>query len=147
MTPVDDPITHRRATVTDSALLADLNKQLIDDEGHRNSMTPSELESRMRGWLEGDYTATLFERDGGVVAYALWRHEPEFIYLRQFFVVRAHRRQGIGRQAIQFLNDEVWPRGKRIRVEVLAGNLAGHAFWHSVGFDDYAITLEAKRRQ
>ncbi|MGH2616523.1 MAG: GNAT family N-acetyltransferase [Thermomicrobiales bacterium] len=145
MTLVDFPIAHRQATVADSALLAELNKQLIDDEGHRNPMTLPELESRMRGWLAGDYTATIFERDGRVIAYALWRHEPDDIYLRQFFVARAHRREGIGRQAMRLLTDEVWPRGMRVRVEVLVENGAGLAFWRSVGFRDYSMSLEMER--
>ena len=37
----------RRATLADAALLAELNRQLIRDEGHRNSMSLAELETRM----------------------------------------------------------------------------------------------------
>jgi len=80
------PMTFRRATLSDCARLAELNHQLIRDEGHRNPMTVSELEQRMNGWLAGEYTAVLFENDGEVVAYALYREEPEEIYLRQLFV-------------------------------------------------------------
>jgi GNAT superfamily N-acetyltransferase len=138
-------IAHRPATPADCALLAEMNQQLIVDEGHRNRMTLPELEARMRGWLADDYAATIFDRDSHVVGYALWRQEPESVYLRQFFVTRAHRREGIGRQAIQILTDEVWPRGERVRVEVLVENHAGHAFWQAVGFNDYSTTLEMER--
>ena len=51
----------------------------------------------MRDMLGGEYTATLFERDEQVVAYALWTEKPERIYLRQFFVARGFRRRGTER--------------------------------------------------
>jgi GNAT superfamily N-acetyltransferase len=139
---VDHTLAQRRTTAADVALLAAMNQQLIADEGHRNAMTLAELEARMRGWLGGEDEATLFARNGRAVAYALWREEPDWVYLRQFFVDRAARRMGIGQEAMQMLADAVWPKGKRVRVEVLIGNEAGMAFWRSVGFRDYCLTLE-----
>ena len=93
----------RRATSSDCALLAELNHQLIRDEGHRNKMTVPELEQRMKGWLASEYAAMLFENDGEVVAYALYREQPEEIYLRQLFVARNRRRKGVGREAVKIL--------------------------------------------
>jgi hypothetical protein len=72
----------RHATLNDCALLAELNHQLIRDEGHRNPMTVPELEQRMKGWLASEYSAAIFENGGEVVAYALYREQPEEIYLR-----------------------------------------------------------------
>jgi predicted acetyltransferase len=95
--------------------------------------------------LEGNYTATLFEIGEHVVAYALWRDEPDWLYLRQFFVARGHRRRGIGTRAVRMLNDEVWPTEKRVRVNVLIGNQPGLEFWRAVEFADYLITLEMER--
>ena len=46
---------YRKATLDDDSLLAELNHQFIRDEGHRNPMTVSELENRMRGRLDTDY--------------------------------------------------------------------------------------------
>jgi hypothetical protein len=73
-------MTFRPATLADCPLLAQLNHQLIHDEGHRNQMTIPELEERMRGWLSGEYRATIFEHEGEVVAYTLFREQPEEIY-------------------------------------------------------------------
>ena len=74
----------RKATLEDSALLASLNYQLLQDEGHRNQkMAISELEKRMRGWLSSEYTAVLFEESDETVAYALYRQQSEEIFLRQ----------------------------------------------------------------
>jgi predicted acetyltransferase len=142
---VQDPLLHRTATLDDGPLLARLNRQLIEDEGHRNPMSVPELETRMRGWLAGGYSGTIFIKNEMPVAYALWRDKPEWIVLRHFFVVRSARRGGIGRQAIQLLLTEVWPSGKRVRVEVLTANSVGLAFWRAVGFYDYALTLELER--
>jgi GNAT superfamily N-acetyltransferase len=139
---VEKEITFRPATFDDCAILAQLNHQLIQDEGHRNPVTIPQLEQRMRGFIEGEYRAIIFEQCGEVVAYALYRERPEEIYLRQLFVVRNRRRRGIGRQAVQLLRSQVWPRTKRLTVEVLVANQGAAAFWRSVGYADYALTLE-----
>lgn len=135
-------MTFRPATVDDCPRLAELNHQLIRDEGHRNRMTVAELEQRMRGWLAGEYRAVLYEDGWEVVAYALFREQPEEIYLRQLFVVRHRRGQGIGRRAVDTLRTQVWPKTKRLTVEVLVANQRGVAFWRAVGYTDYCLTLE-----
>jgi ribosomal protein S18 acetylase RimI-like enzyme len=124
---------HRPATLADCPLLAELNFQLIRDEGHRNPITPRELEQRMSDWLENGEE---------VVAYALFREQPGEIYLRQLFVIPQHRRQGIGRQAMQILRSLIWPRDKRLTVEVLTSNQNAVTFWRAVGYVDYSLTLE-----
>ena len=131
-----------KAIVDDARRLAEMNHHLIQDEGHRNPMTVSQLEERMRNWsLSGEYEAVLF---GGppAIAYALFRREPDSIYIRQFFVERSLRRKGVGHAAIATLIREVLPQGTRITLEVLANNDAAVAFWASLGFQQYAITME-----
>jgi ribosomal protein S18 acetylase RimI-like enzyme len=135
-------MTFRCATLNDCALLAELNHQLIRDEGHRNPMTVQELEQRMRGWLASEYAAVIFEDGGELVAYALYREQPEEIYLRQLFVVRNRRRQGIGRKAVEILRTQIWPGRKRLTVDVLTHNTAAIAFWRAAGYKDYCLTLE-----
>lgn len=135
-------MTSRRATLDDCALLAKLNHELIRDEGHRNRMTIPELEQRMRGWLASEYAAVIFGDGEEVVAYALYREQLEEIYLRQLFVVRNRRRQGIGRTAFGILRSRIWPADKRLTVEVLVQNTAAIAFWRAVGYKDYSLTLE-----
>ncbi len=140
--PKTSSLTFRRATLDDCARLAELNHQLIQDEGHRNRMTIPQLEQRMRGWLSSEYAATIFEIGEEVVAYALYCEQPEEIYLRQLFVARNRRRQGIGRKAFEILRSQIWPRHKRVTVDVLVHNAPAVAFWHSVGCRDYCLTLE-----
>ena len=135
-------MTYRHATTDDCALLAELNHQLIRDEGHRNCMSVPELEQRMRGWLADEYTAIVFEDAGEVVGYALFREQADEIYLRQLFVLRHRRRQGIGRGAVQILRSAIWPKTKRLTVDVLVTNKDATAFWRALGYADYSLTLE-----
>jgi predicted acetyltransferase len=135
-------MTFRRATSNDRALLAKLNHQLIRDEGHRNAMTVRELEERMKGWVASDYMAVIFVEGNAVVAYALFREEAREIYLRQLFVVRNRRRQGIGREAIKILRTKIWPKDKRLTVDVLVKNESAVAFWRAMGYADYSLMLE-----
>lgn len=133
---------YRIANETDLDLLAEWNYQLIQDEDHRNPMTVSQLRARMQTWLSADYSAVIFITDGEPIAYALFREEESEIYLRQLFVKRGRRHQGIGKEAFKLLRNDIWPRSKRLTVDVLSHNKAGIAFWHSIGYKDYCLTLE-----
>ena len=135
-------MTWRLATKRDCRLLAELNYQLIIDEGHRNEMSISELEGRLKDWLDEAYQAVLFEVEGEVAAYALYRTQPGEIYLRHFFVVRHRRRQGMGKQAMAILRGHIWPKMMRLTVSVLTHNEAGLKFWRAMGYQDYCLTME-----
>lgn len=133
---------YRNATAAVARTLAQMNHQLIRDEGHRSRMSVGELEQRMRSWLEGEYQAVLFEDGQGAAGYALYRREAEWVYVRQFFVRPERRRQGIGRAAWAWLRENPWRDAPRIRLDVLIGNASGLRFWRSLGFEDYCITME-----
>jgi GNAT superfamily N-acetyltransferase len=136
----------RFATVHDARLLAAMNYQLIRDEGHRNTMSLDQLEERMTEWLQGAYQAVLFEEESESAGYALFRQELEWIHLRQFFVRAEFRRQGIGTAAMQWLFQNPWKDALRIRLEVLIGNTKAAAFWRSLGFAEYCVTMEKPMR-
>ncbi len=135
-------LEYKFATQEDVTLLAEMNQQLIRDEGHRNKMTLPQLQERMSGWLQGEYTAVIFSEGPETLGYALYRKDPEWIYLRQLFVKAEARRKGIGREAISWLKKNAWKGTKIIRVEVLVNNPDGISFWKMVGFEDYCITME-----
>ncbi len=90
----------------------------------------------MSGWLTGKYRALIIQ-DAEVIGYVLFRRDANWLYLRHFVIVSAFRRQGLGKLAIQKLSEAVW-KGN-IRLEVLAGNPGGIAFWKSVGFSIYTV--------
>lgn len=140
-------LTWREASEPDLPLLAEWNHQLIRDEGHRNPMTVPQLAERMRGWLREEYRAVIFSSSNSTFtstpcAYALYKPEPQLIYLRHLFVARDQRRQGIGRAAFSILREQIWPRDVRLTVDVLCQNQGGVEFWRSVGYRDYCLTLE-----
>ncbi|MGH7288270.1 MAG: GNAT family N-acetyltransferase [Myxococcota bacterium] len=131
----------RFANAADLPLLAALNEQLIEDERAETRLDPAGLEARMRGWLAAEYRAVLFEADGGVVGYALFRPDEQGVYLRHFFIARDQRRRGLGRRAVALLLERVFPRRSRVSLQVLNHNAAGLAFWRAVGLADSAQTL------
>lgn len=132
----------RRACLEDVTMLGRLNFELIQDEGHSNPMSVAQLEDRMRRWISSEYTAILFTEDDEVLGYALFRdNEGRGVLLRQFFVCRARRRQGVGRRAIGMLVAEILPPGTSVIVEVLSANTRALAFWGAVDFVDYGRIL------
>lgn len=136
----------RFAKVADVETLARLNAQLILDEQHRSQLTHDELKSRMKAWLDGPYKGVIFEDLTEVCGYALYRFAEDHVYLRQFLIERSCRRQGRGRTAIEWLWKNAWPATERLRVDVLVTNEIGIAFWKSVGFEEYCLTMEVQRR-
>lgn len=139
---IQSTVSFRLASLKDVAALAPLNALLIRDTGHRNPMNEAQLAERITGWLEGDYHALVFEREDEIIGYALYRFEPEFVYLRQLFVRREFRRRGIARGALDWLKANAWRGSSRVRIDVLVGNESGQALWRALGFNDYCITME-----
>jgi len=140
--PTRTHVVLRKPTAADGLLLGQWNAALIRDEGHDNSMTVPELAERMREWLAGEYRARIFVCDGSDAGYALYRELPEFVHLRQFYVVAERRRSGIGRAALRALAAE-FPPLKRVVVEAMIGNSRALAFWRAMGFADRYVGLEA----
>lgn len=132
----------RFATAADAPELATMNAELVQDEGHRNRLTLAEFEARMVRFLADDYRAVLFEDAGQAAGYALFRREPEWVYLRQLFVRPDYRRRGVARAALAWLRFRAWPEAPRVRIDVLIGNAPAVAFWRAVGFRDYCLTME-----
>ncbi|MBI4663758.1 MAG: GNAT family N-acetyltransferase [Verrucomicrobia bacterium] len=140
-------LTWRLANLTDVDLLAELNQELIQDEGGCGSLALPQLSERMRNWLQNGYRGVLFAETDDVVAYALYcfaekAEGDRFIFLRHFYVQRARRRKGIGREAVRLLLSEVLPPGSRILLDVLFENQVGREFWRNLGFKEHCLTLE-----
>ena len=105
-------------TNKDLKLLATLNKQLIEDEKHDNTMNLKELEKRMKNFIQGDYKAHLFYDGKNVYGYALINYKKIPLYLRQFFIKRDMRRKGIGTEAFKLLLAKL--NNRNIEIEVLS---------------------------
>lgn len=135
---------YRTATISDAPALSRMNFRLIRDEGHHNPKSVDELQVRMEGWLAGEYQAVLLEDAGSPAGYALFRRDQDTTFIRHFFIQPKRRRQGVGRQAMAWLMENVWKDGVRIRLEVLVGNSTAIQFWRSLGFVDYCITMDRR---
>lgn len=136
----------RMATVADAAVLGAMNRQMILDEKNRNTMTVPQLIERMAGRIapghEEGYAAAVFELGGAAIGYVLFKRLPEYVYIQQFYVRAENRRQGIGRAALAWLQENPWKGVQKLQLDVLVTNAAGAAFWHNVGFKDYCTTME-----
>lgn len=91
----------RPANVNDVPLLAQMNLQLVRDEGSRNPMSLSQLEGRMRKWIEQDGQVVVVEHDDTMVGYILfqfrndeYRQSDKTVYVRQFFIASEHATVG-----------------------------------------------------
>lgn len=133
----------RQPQVDDLPRLGEWNAALVRDEGNDNPMTAGELIERMRGWLAGEYCARIFACDGVDSGYALYRELPEFIHLRQFYVVSERRRRGLGTAALRALVRLEFTAGKRVIVEAMSRNAAALAFWRASGFAVRYVGLES----
>ena len=130
-----------RATHADVDQLAVLNKYLIEDEQHPNSMNVQQLAERMSGWLQTEYIGYLAWIDDRIVAYCLFRDDGDFNYLRQLYVDRGFRRQAIATQLLDWMYTTIWT-DKKVRLGVLAHNEGAIAFYKQYGFEIKALQLE-----
>jgi GNAT superfamily N-acetyltransferase len=145
------PISIRAATEGDLPILATMNKRLIEDEGHRNPMSLDQLLHRMQSWLSSNWAVHLFlQADNTIVGYSLHqlRRDDYFanevnVYLRQFFIERAYRDQGLGSEAFRAIS-KTFPENCTVVIEVLAVNPRGQKFWQSLGFDTYCTTMKLR---
>jgi ribosomal protein S18 acetylase RimI-like enzyme len=143
----------RAATPVDAPELAQMNRQLIEDEGSRNPMSLAALESRMRQWLQEDWQVVLIYAESALAGYALFRVRPDDyfpqqsdVYVRQFFIRREWRKRGIGRGAFDLLARDFFPPDATLSLDVLANNPIGQRFWQGLGFQPYCFTLKRPAR-
>ena len=141
-------LTLRTATISDCQLLAEMNRQLADDECSRNAMTVAALAVRMKKWLSEDWKAVLFEEQTKPVGYSVFQigtdyYDPKIpeVYIRQFFIVRDRRNCGLGRRAFDLLVITVLPLNANLHLDVLATNPNGYRFWESLGFTPYSTAM------
>ncbi|HJR20745.1 MAG TPA: GNAT family N-acetyltransferase [Dongiaceae bacterium] len=134
-----------KAKGTEVELLAQLNRQLDEDEPHPYPLSLSALTERMRRWIDsGEYDVLLFRNGDQLIGYAVWRAEEFGTYLRHFFICRDRRRQGWGRATMRLLCRDVFPKDRPVNLDAAAGNKQGIAFWRALGFQDFSLGMELK---
>jgi GNAT superfamily N-acetyltransferase len=89
----------------------------------------------------------LFLTDSKTVGYTIYRlQRQEFdnrdtVYIRHYFIERDYRRFGFGSEGLEKLRAEIFPKDVTIYLEVLTHNNRGRAFWQSLGFVEYSVTM------
>ena len=143
----------RPAREDDIEVLATLNRQLLDDEGHPSAPPLKELIARHREWFAtGEWSQDILDVEGHVVGYIVHAPNPYPLdpaiperFIRQFCVDRAYRRHGLGRDGFElFMEHRVAPGG-RVTLDVLESNPGGQAFWESVGCRPFFHRMEVRR--
>ncbi|APQ12010.1 hypothetical protein BJP27_11030 [Pseudomonas oryzihabitans] len=136
-------VVYRPASLADLEVLTGFNTGLQRDQGSPQPLAEATLRQRMADWLSrGEYQAVLAERNGQPLGYALYRLEEAAIVLRHLYVAPEARRQGLGRAFYRQLRDHLWPADWPVRLDVLATNKRGQAFWAALGFETYSLTLQ-----
>ena len=130
-----------QATLDDIDSLAILNKYLIEDEKHPNPMNVEQLAQRMSGWLQGEYHGYLVKMDDRIAAYCLYRDDGQYCYLRQLYVDRGFRRQGIATQLLDWMYANIWTN-KKVRLDVLIHNHNAILFYEKYGFKIQVLRME-----
>ena len=130
-----------KAELSDAGKLSEMNKRLIEDELHPNSMNLEQLTRRMSEWLEKEYTGYLAIEDGSIVAYCLFRDDGEYYYLRQLYVERENRRNHIATKLLNWMYKNVWA-DKKVRLDVLSHNEEAIAFYKNYGFQTHVLRME-----
>jgi len=75
-------------------------------------------------------------RDGGIAAFAIMQFGDEVAHLNLLAVAPPHRRQGLGRQLMEWLAATAVEAGVfRVNLEVRADNVAAREFYRRIGFD------------
>jgi GNAT superfamily N-acetyltransferase len=130
--------------------VAKWNAQLHEDEGSA-PMSIDAAENRLRRWLEkGKFQGVVFVVEDEEIGYLLYELRPvhddqrssESVYLRQFFISRDSRREGLGTAAIEKFLREVVPSTARLVLDVKTSNPGGHQFWKSLGFESVSTFYE-----
>src|SRR5690554_2110271 len=87
----------KKCTQKDYGKLADLKKQLAQDEQDVYPLSDAELESSIKRYLRSGYQAVVFVDRKSIVGYALVKMNVYPYCLREFFVRREYRKKAYGK--------------------------------------------------
>ena len=133
----------------DIAIVAAMNRRLVEDEGSRNPFSEAEYLQRISDWLNGDeWELVLFTNSVDVaLGYAVYKlkkddyfRKREIVLVRQFFIDRPFRGRGWGRMAFTLLVDNRF-KHREVFLDVLTTNPGGRRFWEKMGFTEYFVSM------
>jgi [ribosomal protein S18]-alanine N-acetyltransferase len=119
------------ARVTDAALLATMSHELIEA-----GLTPAWSAARISRHVRDPDSVVLTARAGLAIAgFAIMRYADDVAHLNLLAVAPAHRRRGVARRLLQWLEETALTAGTFIiGLELRAGNEAARAFYRALGY-------------
>jgi len=119
------------ARIADAALLAAMTRELIE-----HGLKPAWGAARIGWHVRHPESIVLTARLGLTVAgFAIMRYGDDTAHLNLLAVAPAHRRRGVARRLLQWLEASALTAGCfRIGLELRAGNEAARAFYRALGY-------------
>jgi ribosomal protein S18 acetylase RimI-like enzyme len=116
----------------DAREIAEMSRDLIE-QGLSWSWTPARVQHFICGI---DSSVIVARRERRIAAFAIMHFGEEVAHLNLLAVAPEHRRQGLGRQLLEWLTATAMEAGVfRINLEVRTHNDAARLFYQSLGFD------------
>ena len=120
----------------DASEIAEMSRDLIE-HGLAWSWTPARVR---RAILGRDSCVLIARREQKIAGFAIMHFGDEVAHLNLLAVSAEHRRQGLGRQLIDWLSTSAVVAGIfRIDLELRETNGGARAFYHSLGFQSLDV--------
>ena len=121
------------ARASDAALLAVMSRTLVE-----SGLAPAWDAARIRWHVRHADSVVLAARHGGATAgFAIMRYGEESAHLNLLAVTPSHRRRGVARSLLNWLEDTARTAGTFvIALELRAGNAAARAFYRAQGYHE-----------
>ena len=124
------------AHYSDALEIAEMSRDLIE-HGLSWSWTPARVR---RAILGRDSCVLIARREQKIAGFAIMHFGDEVAHLNLLAVSAEHRRQGLGRQLIDWLSSSAVEAGIfRIDLELRETNGGARAFYHSLGFQSLDV--------
>ncbi len=124
------------ARSSDAREIAEMSRDLIE-QGLAWSWTPARVQHFISG---AESSVVVARRERRIAAFAIMHFGNDVAHLNLLAVAADHRRQGLGRQLIEWLTASAIEAGVfRINLELRTHNEAARLFYARLGFDQVGV--------
>jgi ribosomal-protein-alanine N-acetyltransferase len=121
---------------TDAREIAEMSRDMIE-QGLTWSWTPARVQHFISGT---ESSVVVARREQRIAAFAIMHFGDDVAHLNLLAVSPEHRRQGLGRQLMQWLTTTAIEAGVfRINLELRTHNEAARSFYQRLGFDQLGV--------
>ena len=124
------------AQASDAREIAEMSRDMIEG-GLTWAWTPGRV---LQFIANKDSSAIVMRRGGQIAAFALMHFGDETAHLNLLAVAPEYRRQGLGRQLVDWLSASALEAGvSQVNLELRANNAGAEAFYAALGFERQSI--------